>query len=104
MNHSTGEMLLWVIIPYVSLALFVGGHIWRWREDQFGWTTRSSQIYESKLLRIGSPMFHYGVIGIFFGHVIGLGIPKSWTQAVGLSRSEERRVGKECRAPWRTAQ
>lgn len=85
MSHTTAEMLLWVVIPYVALALFVGGHIWRWREDQFGWTTRSSQIYESKLLRIGSPMFHYGIIGIFLGHAVGLGIPKSWTRAVGLS-------------------
>src|SRR5699024_8557081 len=85
MSHTTAEMLLWVVIPYVALAMFIGGHIWRWREDQFGWTTRSSQIYESKLLRIGSPMFHYGIIGIFLGHAVGLGIPKSWTRAIGLS-------------------
>ena len=38
--------LLWVIVPYVSIALFVGGHVWRYRYDKFGWTTRSSQLYE----------------------------------------------------------
>src|SRR5699024_1703787 len=69
----------------VMLAVFVLGHIWRFRYDRFGWTTRSSQIYESKLLAIGSALFHYGIIGIFFGHVVGLGIPKSWTGAVGVS-------------------
>lgn len=85
MSHSPSEMLLWVVIPYLVLLLFVGGHIWRWREDQFGWTTRSSQMYESKLLKIGSPAFHYGIIGIFFGHVVGLGVPKRWTAALGIS-------------------
>ncbi|MGC5616980.1 respiratory nitrate reductase subunit gamma [Georgenia sp. Z1491] len=82
---STVDTVMWVIVPYVALAFFVLGHIWRWRYDQFGWTTRSSQIYESRLLSIGSPMFHFGIIGIFFGHAVGLGIPKSWTDAVGLS-------------------
>src|SRR5699024_10034081 len=70
------ETFLWVIIPYMALAVFVLGHIWRFRRDRFGWTSRSSQIYESKLLRIGSPLFHYGIIFVFLGHVIGLGIPK----------------------------
>ena len=86
MNSPTVlETFLWVIIPYMALAVFVLGHIWRFRRDRFGWPTRSSQIYESKLLRIGSPLFHYGIIFVFLGHVIGLGIPKSWTSAVGIT-------------------
>ena len=76
---------LWVVIPYVCLTTFVMGHFWRYRYDKFGWTTRSSQLYENRLLRIGSPMFHFGIIGVFFGHVVGLGVPKSWTEAVGVS-------------------
>lgn len=79
------DTFLWLIIPYMALAVFVLGHIWRFRRDRFGWTTRSSQIYESKLLRIGSPLFHYGIIFVFLGHVVGLGIPKSWTSAVGVT-------------------
>ncbi|HLS32326.1 MAG TPA: respiratory nitrate reductase subunit gamma, partial [Brevibacterium sp.] len=77
--------VMWVIIPYLALAVFVLGHIWRYRYDRFGWTTRSSQIYESRLLRIGSPLFHYGIIFVFLGHAVGLGIPKSWTAAVGVT-------------------
>ena len=76
------DTFLWVIIPYLALASFVLGHIWRYRYDKFGWTTRSSQIYESKLLRIGSPLFHYGIIVVFLGHVVGLGISQSWTAAL----------------------
>lgn len=82
---SVAATLLWIVYPYMVLAVFVLGHVWRFRADRFGWTSRSSQIYESKLLSIGSPMFHFGIIGIFFGHVVGLGIPKSWTEAIGIS-------------------
>lgn len=79
--------LLWVVYPYVCLAVFVLGHIWRYRYDQFGWTTRSSQLYERRLLRWASPMFHFGILAVFLGHVMGLGIPKSWTDAVGMSEA-----------------
>jgi nitrate reductase gamma subunit len=59
--------------------------VWRYRYDKFGWTTRSSQLYENRLLRLGSPLFHFGILVVFFGHVIGLGIPESWTSAIGIS-------------------
>ena len=82
---------LWVIFPYVCLAVFVVGHVWRYRYDKFGWTTRSSQLYEDRLLRIGSPLFHFGMLGVVLGHVMGLIVPQSVTDAVGLSRSAYRR-------------
>jgi nitrate reductase gamma subunit len=77
---------LWVIVPYVCLAVFVVGHVWRYRYDKFGWTTRSSQLYEDRLLRIGSPLFHFGMLGVVLGHVMGLLVPQSATDAIGLSR------------------
>lgn len=76
--------LLWGVLPYVMVVVLVGGTIWRYRYDQFGWTTRSSQLYESRLLRIGSPLFHFGLVFVIAGHFFGLVIPKSWTDAVGL--------------------
>ena len=54
----------------------VGGTIWRYRYDQFGWTTRSSQLYESRLLRIGSPLFHFGILVVIVGHVGRPGDPE----------------------------
>jgi nitrate reductase gamma subunit len=79
------SILLWVILPYVALTVFVLGHVWRYRYDKFGWTTRSSQMYESRLLRIGSPLFHFGILVVALGHVGGLVILKSWTEAMGVS-------------------
>jgi nitrate reductase gamma subunit len=77
--------LLWAVVPYICLTTFVVGHWWRYRYDKFGWTTRSSQLYESRLLRLGSPLFHFGLLGVIGGHVVGLLIPAGWTEAVGLS-------------------
>ena len=78
------ELLLWVIVPYLCIAVFVGGHVWRYHYDKFGWTTRSSQLYESRLLRLGSPLFHFGILAALGGHVLGLLVPKSWTDAAGV--------------------
>jgi nitrate reductase gamma subunit len=77
--------LLWVVVPYLSIIVFVGGLVWRRRYDRFGWTTRSSQLYESTILRWGSPLFHFGVLFVLVGHVGGLLVPKSWTEAVGIT-------------------
>ncbi len=79
------DTLLWVAIPYAAAASFIVGHIFRWRYDQFGWTSRSSQGYESKLLRWGSPLFHYGILAVFAGHVVGLLIPKEWLEFFGIT-------------------
>lgn len=76
---------LWVVVPYICLTTFVVGHLWRYRYDKFGWTTRSSQLYEDRLLRWGSPLFHIGILAVFLGHVMGLGVPKSWTENAGVS-------------------
>ncbi|MCE6996371.1 respiratory nitrate reductase subunit gamma [Saccharothrix sp. S26] len=83
-SPSTLDIMLWVVVPYVAIAVFVLGHVWRYRYDKFGWTTRSSQLYESRLLRLGSPLFHFGILVVAVGHVGGLLVPKSWTGAVGI--------------------
>jgi nitrate reductase gamma subunit len=79
------NLLLWGILPYITIAVLVVGTWWRYRYDKFGWTTRSSELYESRLLRIGSPLFHFGILVVVIGHLIGLVIPASWTDAVGVS-------------------
>ena len=78
-------ILLWIIVPYVAIATFALGHIWRYRYDKFGWTTRSSQLYESRLLRLGSPLFHFGILLVIGGHLFGILVPEAATGAVGIS-------------------
>ncbi|CAI9402325.1 respiratory nitrate reductase subunit gamma [Aestuariimicrobium sp. T2.26MG-19.2B] len=80
------KVLLWGVLPYLTLLMLVGGLIWRRQYDAFGWTTRSSQLYESKVLRIASPVFHFSLLAVFGGHVVGLMVPKSFTDWIGLSQ------------------
>ncbi|HET8660555.1 MAG TPA: respiratory nitrate reductase subunit gamma [Micromonosporaceae bacterium] len=79
------NVLLWVAYPYLAMAVMAGGLLWRYRYDKFGWTTRSSQLYETAVLRWGSPMFHFGILMVLIGHIGGLVIPESWTEAVGIT-------------------
>lgn len=71
--------------PYVALAVFVVGHVWRYRRDQPGWTSRTSQVLEGRWLAWGSPLFHYGALVVILGHAVGLLVPEGFTKAFGVS-------------------
>jgi nitrate reductase gamma subunit len=30
------DTLLWTVLPYVTIAIFIAGHYWRYRYDKFG--------------------------------------------------------------------
>ena len=79
------DLYVWLVLPYVSLAIFLVGHWWRYRRDQFGWTSRSSQLLESRLLAWGSTLFHYGALAVIGGHVIGILIPERASRDLGIS-------------------
>jgi nitrate reductase gamma subunit len=81
------EALLWVALPYVATVMFIGGHIWRYRRDQFGWTCRSTQILENRLLAPGSILFHYGTLAAIGGHVLGILVPATLTGALGITEA-----------------
>ena len=87
---NSGETLLWIILPYVALTVFVVGHWWRYRTDQFAWTSRSTQLLDRRTLGWASPMFHYGALAAIGGHIIGLCIPPSVTSSIGISESTYR--------------
>jgi len=87
---SAGEVLLWIIFPYVAAATFLVGLWWRYRADQFGWTSGSTQIFEQKILGWAGPAFHYGALMAIGGHVIGLLVPKAFTEAIGVSENTYR--------------
>ena len=87
---SAGDVLLWIIFPYVAVTAFLVGHWWRYRTAQFGWTSASTQLLERRILGWASPTFHYGALAAVGGHVIGLMVPKSFTNAVGMSENTYR--------------
>lgn len=83
--HDGWSIFLWVVYPYVMLASFIIGNIVRFKYFRFGITAKSSEIFEKKLLIIGSLTFHVGIILAFFGHCIGLLVPKSFTAYFGIT-------------------
>jgi nitrate reductase gamma subunit len=84
--------LLWLVLPYLALAGFVLGHLWRWRHDQFGWRTFRPPLVENRLLRLGSPLVHLGVVAVIVGHVLGLLVPRNWTVALGVTDTAYRLI------------
>jgi nitrate reductase gamma subunit len=79
--------LLFGYYPYVALTVFLLGSLARFERDQFSWRTGSSQLLRAKDLRLGSNLFHIGILMLFVGHTIGLLTPPDLYHALGLSTS-----------------
>lgn len=63
------------IYPYIALAIFLLGSLIRFDREQYTWKSESSQVLHRGSLRLGSTLFHIGIIGLFFGHAVGLLTP-----------------------------
>jgi len=63
------------LYPYICLAVFFIGSLIRYDRDQYTWKSDSSQLLRHGQLRLGSNLFHIGVLFLFFGHLIGLLTP-----------------------------
>lgn len=69
------DLILFVVFPYVAVALAVGGTIYRYLTNQFSFTSLSSQFLESDIQFWGSTLWHYGIIPTLLIHVAGFAIP-----------------------------
>ncbi|MEV5508118.1 respiratory nitrate reductase subunit gamma [Streptomyces orinoci] len=76
---------LWGVLPYPVLTLAVAGSLWRYRYDRFGFTTRSTQLHEARLLSVAGPLFHYGLFLVALGHIAGLLVPEWLTERLRIS-------------------
>ena len=73
------------VYPYVCLVIMTLGLGIRYLGTPGEWNARSSNLFAKKELLTGSFIFHYSIIVVFFGHVIGLVIPLRWLNAIGFS-------------------
>lgn len=69
------DVILFVVFPYVAVALAVGGTIYRYRTTPFSFTSLSSQFLEGDLQFWGSVLWHYGILPTLAIHVAGFAIP-----------------------------
>ncbi len=66
---------LFGIYPYICLTVFLVGSLIRFDRDQYSWKSDSSQLLKVGQLRLGSNLFHVGVLFLFFGHFFGMLTP-----------------------------
>lgn len=66
---------LFGIYPYVCLAVLLIGSLIRFDREPYTWKSDSSQLLRAGQLRLGSNLFHYGVLVVIFGHFAGFLAP-----------------------------
>ncbi len=69
------DVLLFAVWPYVALAIAIAGGVYRYNRDRFSFSSLSSQLVESRQLFWGSVPWHYGIVILLIGHLIGWAIP-----------------------------
>lgn len=69
------DTFLFGYYPYICLTVFLLGSLIRFDRDQYTWKSDSSQFLRTGQLRLGSNLFHVGVLFLFFGHLFGMLTP-----------------------------
>lgn len=81
-----------VVYPYLCLTVLVCGLLLRYTYAQDQWNARSSQFLESGMLRLGSILFHIGILLSLGGHIVGLVLPPEILRAMGISAEAHARI------------
>jgi len=63
-------------LPYAVIVILLAGSIFRYRVFGFKVSSLSSQFLESRELFRGIRPFHWGILLLFFGHLVGFLFPK----------------------------
>lgn len=71
------DTLFFAVFPYVALAIFFVGTIYRYRTEAFTYSSLSSQLLENKQHFWALVPFHYGIIAILLGHIVAFATPRS---------------------------
>ncbi len=66
---------LFVGLPYIAIAVFFIGVIYRYRYSKFTYSSLSSQFLEGRQLYWGSMPFHWGILFLFLMHLVAFLIP-----------------------------
>ncbi|MEF8703590.1 MAG: respiratory nitrate reductase subunit gamma [Candidatus Accumulibacter sp. UW26] len=69
------DTFLFGLYPYLCLTVFLLGSLIRFDRDQYTWKSDSSQLLKAAQLKLGSNLFHIGVLFLFFGHFFGMLTP-----------------------------
>ena len=82
---SNLHQFIFGIYPYIALSIFFLGSLMRFEREQYSWKSESSQLLYRGQLRLGNILFHIGILGLFFGHLVGLLTPVIVWDSLGIS-------------------
>lgn len=71
------DLALFIALPYAALIIFFIGTVYRYVVRPFSVSSISSQFLENKRHFWALVPFHYGILVVFFGHLIAFLIPRS---------------------------
>ncbi|WP_197341995.1 respiratory nitrate reductase subunit gamma [Ralstonia solanacearum] len=86
------NQFLFGIYPYIASSVFLLGSLARFEREQYTWKSDSSQLLYTGTLRAGNLLFHVGILGLFFGHLVGLLTPVAVWDALGVAHSLKQQV------------
>jgi nitrate reductase gamma subunit len=72
------DFILFVVCPYLAIALALGVGIYRGVRDKAAFSSYSSQFLEKDLLYRGSASWHYGILLVLIAHGMALVFPRFW--------------------------
>ena len=67
---------LFGLYPYICLVVLLLGSLVRFDREPYSWKSDSSQILRNGQLKLGSNLFHYGVLMVILGHFVGFLMPE----------------------------
>lgn len=67
---------LFGIYPYIALAVLLLGSVVRFDREPYTWKSDSSQLLRRHQMRLGSNLFHYGILVVIIGHFVGFLTPE----------------------------
>ncbi len=70
------NQFLFVIFPYVAISIMLVMSIYRYYNNSYKFSSLSSEFLESDKLFWGSVPWHYGILIVLLGHLIGFLFPK----------------------------
>lgn len=78
------DFFLFIGLPYLAIASFVGGSIVRYKMKVFSYSSLSTQFLEDRWLAWASLPWHLGIIIVLLGHLLAFVFPAAWTILVSI--------------------
>lgn len=71
------DLFFLVALPYAAILVMLAGSVYVYRTQAYKVTSLSTQFMESRELFFGGLLMHWGIIFLFFGHLIAFLLPSA---------------------------